>query len=311
MFHCDTCNVSFQNQYNLKYHLQTRKHRNSHIIPDTSSYFTCVCGKPYKHKNNLYRHKKSCEIAKDSMSVVVLEQNEEIDISNGEDYNDDDMIPFNPKELTTETVLELIKQNKELQHFLMEQNQKIMELASEGKYITNNLNNTNNHFNLNIFLNEKCKDAMTLNEFVESVIVQISDLEETGRLGYADGITRIFTNGLQKLDLFKRPIHCSDLKREVIYVKTDDAWEKDDADKTKIKRAIKVIGDKNIRQISNWVKKNPECKDITSKKNDEYMNIIMNSMIGGTEEESEENLNKIVHNIAKEVVIDKNCKLKP
>ena len=183
-------------------------------------------------------------------------------------------------------------------------NNKIMELAKEGKYVTNN-NNTTNNFNLNIFLNEKCKDALDLMEFVDTLQLKLHDLEETARLGYVEGISKIFMRGLQQLDIYKRPIHCSDLKREVLYIKDKNLWEKDDDEKTRLTNAIKIIGNKNIKQIPEWQKLNPEYRDPDSKQNDRYMKLLFNAMSGSTEEEQASNMNKIIKNIAKAVVIDK------
>jgi hypothetical protein len=181
-----------------------------------------------------------------------------------------------------------------------------MELAKEGKQIinSNNTNNTTNNFNLNLFLNEKCKDAINITDFVNSLVVTINDLEETARIGYAEGISKIFVNGLKQLDVYKRPIHCSDLKREVLYIKDQDNWSKDD-DKTHLLQAIKNVGNKNIRQISEWQKINPQFNNPESKQNDQYLSMLCNVMSGGSKEESLKNYEKIVKNISKVVVIDK------
>jgi hypothetical protein len=166
-------------------------------------------------------------------------------------------------------------------------------------------NTTNNKFNLNFFLNEKCKDALNIMEFVNSLQLQLKDLEQTAKLGFVEGISKIFVNGLKELDIHKRPIHCSDIKREVLYIKDEDKWEKENIEKEKITKAIKSDVHKNIKQIPEWVKQNPTCKDSTSKKNDEYLKLISNNMSGIDNEEVETNMNKIIHNISKEVVIEK------
>ena len=186
---------------------------------------------------------------------------------------------------------------------LLEQNNKIIEFAKEGKIITNH---TTNNFSINLFLNEHCKDALNIMDFVNSLQLHMSDLEETGRLGYIEGISRIFIRGIKELDVYKRPIHCSDLKRETLYIKNENVWEKEDKEKTCLTKAIKVIGSKNIQQIADWVDKNPHCKDGNSKKNDEYMNLISNTMIGSSLQEQSENISKVIKNVSKEVFIDKN-----
>jgi hypothetical protein len=192
---------------------------------------------------------------------------------------------------------------------LIDQNNKIMELASSKNttVITNNTtNNSNsNHFNLQMFLNVECKDALNINEFIDSLQPNIKDLEATGRLGYVEGISKIFLNGLENLDINKRSIHCSDQKREIIYIKDNNVWEKETDNRDKLKLAIKKIALKNIKQIPIWQKENPDCFDSSSKKNDQYLKIVSNSMNGLTPEETQKNYNKIISNLVKEVVIQK------
>jgi len=142
-------------------------------------------------------------------------------------------------------------------------------------------------------------------DFVNSLTLKLTDLENIGKLGYSEGISKIFINGLKQLDVFKRPIHCSDLKRETLYVKDENSWEKENDGKAKIKQAIKRIANKNIKQIPEWQKEHPQSQDTTSKKHEEYMKIVGESMGGLNVEEDEKNYNKIIKNVAKEVMIDK------
>jgi hypothetical protein len=209
--------------------------------------------------------------------------------------------------ITKDLVIQLIKHNHDLQMMLQDQNNKMYELAKDGKNITNtNTTNNHTHFNLNVFLNETCKDAINLMDFVNSLQVKLKDLENTSKLGYAEGISNIFINGLNELEVHKRPIHCSDLKREILYIKDEDLWEKEDEDKTKLTKAIKIIGSKNMNQISEWQKENPEYNNPESKQSDRYMKMICNAMSGSTKEEQNNNIQKVIRNVAKEVVIDKN-----
>jgi hypothetical protein len=156
-----------------------------------------------------------------------------------------------------------------------------------------------------LFLNEQCKDAMNINEFVDTIKMQLSDLENFAHLGYADGVSNIFVKGINALDVNKRPIHCSDIKREVLYIKSNDEWVKETDDKPLIKGAIKRVAFKNIKQINEWVKENPECKDPRTKKFDKYNKIVMNAMSGVTETEQQDNIEKIVKNVTKAVTIEK------
>jgi hypothetical protein len=236
----------------------------------------CNCGKNYKHRQSLYNHRLKCG------ANITTEP------------------------ITKELVIELIQQNKHLQDILQEQHNKIYEISKESKCILNNNTTNNTQFNLNFFLNEECKDALNLMDFVDSLNVKIKDLEYTSKTGYAEGISNIFIKGLSDLKIHKRPIHCSNLKREVLYIKDNGEWKKEDEDKTKLTKAIKIIGNKNIKQISEWQKIYPEYNNPSSKQNDNYMKMICNAMSGSTQEEADRNYDKIIKRIAKEVVIDKN-----
>jgi hypothetical protein len=186
----------------------------------------------------------------------------------------------------------------------------LVEKATEGrmnvthvKQVTNLV--TQNNFNLNVYLNEECKDALNLVEFVDGLKVTLSDLEETAKIGYTEGVSRIFINGLNELEAKKRPIHCSDGKREVLYIKESDEWSKEDEKKSHLTKAIKKVSNKNIKQIYEWQKKYPNYKDPESKESDRYMEMIYNTMSGSTTEEQESNMNKIIKNITKKTIIDK------
>jgi hypothetical protein len=191
----------------------------------------------------------------------------------------------------------------------MEQNQKIMELAKTNTTIINNnttnTNNSNNTFNLNVFLNEHCKDAISITEFINSLKLTIADLEETGKLGYVGGITRIFLNGLRELDMYTRPVHCTDLKRETIYIKDAGTWEKDDENKTKINHAIKKVANKNLMLLAEWQKQNPNYEDLDSKEYEEYYNMAVQSTGAYSKEEQEKQDEKILRNVLKEVVLER------
>jgi hypothetical protein len=215
----------------------------------------------------------------------------------------------------------LVNENKNLKEFMIEQNQDfkslILEILKKDASIIGNINNNNTinnnisnncnnkSFNLNVFLNEQCKDAMNMSEFVDTIKMQLSDLENFAHLGYADGVSKIFVQGINALDIHLRPIHCSDSKRETLYIKDNDEWVKETDDKPLIINAIKKVAFKNIKQINEWIKENPECKDPRTKKYDKYNKIVMNSMSGGTIEEQQDNIEKIVKNVTKAVAIEK------
>jgi hypothetical protein len=191
---------------------------------------------------------------------------------------------------------------KQIVEIISKQTETINTLADKAGNVTNSHNKT---FNLQVFLNETCKDAVNMTDFVDSIKLQLSDLETTGRLGYVQGISKIFLKNLNGLDNHYRPLHCSDLKREIIYIKDNNEWTKEDDNKHNLQKAIKEVANKNIKQISEWVKINPDCFDSESKLNDTYLKIVSNSMSGSSKEEQIKNIQMIIKNLAKEVVIEK------
>jgi hypothetical protein len=286
IFYCNNCEYTTNSGKDYKKHLHSIKH-SINIGITTKSYICDYCNKEYKERSGLWRHKQICNNNETIENKKNMESNK----------NNDTNISY--------LVLDLVKQNSEFKEILLEQNKQIMELSKE-KTMTNCNNTTNNNqFNLQFFLNETCKDAMNINEFVEQLPVTINDLEETGRLGFTEGITKIITRGLKEIELNKRPIHCSDAKRETLYIKENDKWEKDDTNKTKLETVVRKVGTKNIRMIAEWKKQYPDCDDYYSKKNDLYLKIVNNSMCGGTIEETKNNYNKIKRNIIKHVIIEK------
>jgi hypothetical protein len=279
-YYCDKCDYSTSRNSQWERHLATPKHKLDNLDKkNVPNEFVCDCGKIYLYQSGLCKHKKNC-IKKDKNQKPYFSNNEEL-------------------------IQTLIKDNQEFKQLLIEQNAKIIELASKNTVINNNINNTTNNFNLQMFLNVQCKDALNITDFVDSLQLQIKDLEDTGRLGYVNGVAKIFLNGLNGLDISKRPIHCSDLKRETIYIKDKDIWEKENDERNKLKLAIKTITSKNIKQIPIWQKENPEYNDSSSKKNDQYLKIVSNAMNGSTVEETQKNYDKIISKLAKEVVIQK------
>jgi hypothetical protein len=193
-----------------------------------------------------------------------------------------------------------MKSNTELQKQLVD----VCKNNNTNSHNTNHINSHNKTFNLQFFLNEQCKDAMNISEFADSFDLQLSDLESVGELGYVEGITKIFVDKLNSMDIYKRPIHCSDAKREILYVKDDNKWEKEEKNNPKIRYTIKTISFRNMKLANLWSDTYPESKDGDSRLNDTYMKLIKESTGGNGE--IVENENKIIRRIAKEIVIDKN-----
>jgi hypothetical protein len=293
-FHCITCDYITSRESQFIRHLSTDKHRritedNKKVPQQTQNFvcqnsseehvFSCVCGNTYLHKSGLSKHKKKCpKLLTTFVSLKNNQTNEELFMS-------------------------ILKDNQEFKQLLIEQNATIMELATKNTTVINNTNS--NHFNLQMFLNVHCKDALNINEFVDSLKPTIEDLETTGRLGYVEGISNIFLNGLKGLDINRRPLHCSDQKRATIYIKNNDIWEKENDSRDLLKQAIRDVASKNMKQIFVWQKENPDCFSSSSKKNDQYLRIVSNSMNGLTVEETQQNYDKIITKIAKEVTINK------
>ena len=205
-----------------------------------------------------------------------------------------------------------IDKKDELINYLIKENQEFKNLILEivkKDTITNNNNNINNNshnktFNLNFFLNETCKDAMNIMDFVDSLKLQLSDLENLGKLGYVDGISKIIVQNLKSLDETKRPVHCTDSKREVMYVKDDNKWEKENENKQKMRKVIKHVTHKNSKLLKEFKTKYPGCEKSDSKYSDKYDKLIIEAM-GGKGDNDLEKEDKIIRNIAKVVIIDK------
>jgi len=295
-FCCDLCSYYTAYSKDFNKHILTKKHisMSEEIdgnIKEMKKILFCEnCDKTFKTSSGLWKHKKTCCC---EINTTDKEYDDEY-IYQGINIKDKDAL-----------VLHLLKQNGELQN-------KIIEMASQSNMINshNNSHNTNTtnidkNFNLNFFLNETCKNAMNISEFVSSIQMNLDDLEHTGRTGYIEGISNIIVKNLNRLEQHMRPLHCSDFKREVLYIKDNNEWLKESGNKPILTNAIKTIANDNIKQISKWKDNYPDCTKSESKKNDLYLKIVSNSMNGLTKEEGEKNINKIITNVAKQVTIDK------
>ena len=282
-YYCVNCDYTCSKKYNWNKHLSTSKHVNTTLCDISGNYvakkeekhYACNnCNKIYMHHSSLWNHKKKC---------------------NANEHEE-----FNTNELHKQNI-ELQKQNIELQKQILE----ICKTLQPSIINNNSINNSNNKtFNLQFFLNETCKDAMNISEFIENISLQLSDLENIGKLGYVEGVSNIIIKNLNALEIEKRPMHCTDKKRETIYVKDADEWQKEQQDKKHIRQVISNVVSKNLKLLPEYENKYPECMNSGSKKSDEYNKIIMETMGGGLGN-GEKNKEKIIQKIAKEVVIDK------
>jgi hypothetical protein len=288
-YSCIYCNIRTNNKKDYNNHILTAKHsklttvnNEETIIPNIIILICEKCNKKYKSRVGLWKHKKQCiNIKEDTLESANIIHS----ISNTTDKD--------------ALIIQLLKQNGELQKSLIE--------LSREKTVTNNTSNNNNNktFNLNFFLNETCKDALNIQDFVSSIHLSLEDLENTGRQGYIEGISNIILKNLNNLEHYKRPIHCSDSKREILYIKDNNKWEKECENKPILTKAIKMIANENIKQIKGWKDKYPDCTNSDSNKNNLYLKIVSNSMNGSTQEESHKNINKIINNVAKDTIIQK------
>ena len=283
-YECICCYYFTSRKSQFDRHLTTEKHKKqendskmvvngSEKVPKSSN-FTCECGKVYKFNSGYYRHKKTC---------------------NSLDNNNSDM---NNKDL----VLYLMKENTELKQMMMETQTQVVELLKKGT--NNNTNSHNKTFNLQFFLNETCKNAMNIMDFVNSLQLQLGDLEKMADIGYVNGISDIIIKNLKGMDITERPVHCTDTKREVLYVKDEDKWDKETQEKPKIRKAIKYIARKNAQLLKNFKEKHPDCIKSESKFSDKYNKMMIEAM-GGKGDEDELKEKKIIKNIVQEIIVDK------
>ena len=290
-YYCESCDYRCSRKFCWERHLSTSKHieaTNGNILATEKvqkvqkvANLCCKnCGKEYTDRTGLWRHKKKCHVTNEDNNSDV-----------------DEKISFDTKQL----ILTVIKQNHDLQN-------QIIELCKEKNVsLTNSQNTTTNShnkaFNLQFFLNDTCKDAMNMTDFIDSLTLQLSDLEDVGEKGYIQGISNIIVKNLKELDVTKRPVHCTDKKRETVYIKDENKWEKDE-DKTLMHKFIKKVVSKNMKMLPKYREMYPDCMKYHSKFNDKYQSIVYETMGGKGDNDFEKN-EKIIKNILKQVVVDK------
>jgi len=282
IFVCECCDYTTSRKSQFDRHLSTDKHKKrenetneTDLKQESSKKFVCFCNKSFNSRTSLWRHKNKC-----------------IEEKTDEDPSDKELIMM------------LIKQNTQL----IQQNAELVKTGTNNTTISNNSHNTNSHnktFNLQFFLNETCKDAMNIMDFVDSIKLQLSDLENVGKMGFVDGISNIIVKSLNSLDETKRPVHCTDTKREVMYVKDEDKWEKENDSKPKIRKLIKHVTHKNTKLIKDFKAKYPGCEKSESKYSNSYDKLVIEAF-GGKGDNDEEKENKIIKKISNVTTIDKN-----
>ena len=274
LFECKSCDFTTCKKGDYNRHLQTLKHKNKEILINdetkvANKTFECICGKIYKHNQSLFNHKKKCVFVKEETNN---------DISNNQLTLNNNHISNNI--ITQETIIKLINESTDIKNLLITQQQQLFDQHKQlieqqkqlveivpkiGNNITNNNTaNIKQKFNINIFLNEQCKDAINMNDFIKKIQLTLNNLDFTKHNGLTEGLSNIFIENMNKLSLYERPLHCTDSKRETLYIKDQDGWEKDKS-KTKIKDALKSLSNEHYKLIREWMNENPDFKEVDSK----------------------------------------------
>ena len=274
-------------------HISTAKHINATqcYIKATDNKNVCDnCNKQFIHHSSYYRHKKKCVLSTDPQEKL----------ENNPTDNKDELINY------------LIKENQEFKNMILEFVKKDSQNQGNNNNNTNTLTHSNSHnhshnktFNLNFFLNETCKDAMNMKDFIKSLEMSLPELEKMGEIGFAEGMSRVFVDRLNKLDITKRPIHCSDVKRETIHIKDDNKWEMDNANLDRLRKIIKQLTIKNILKVDDWKKANKGCTEYNSRKNGQYLKINMEAIGPVDDVEVKRDFGKIIRRVAESAAIDK------
>jgi len=302
-YYCEKCDYKTLYKKDYNKHISTSKHLKdtSNILNVLNNTFKCNCGKEYKFSQGLSKHKKICNYKpieeptiepvqepNITMIIEIIKENQEF------------------KKLIIEQSKQLFEQNNKVS----EQNKQVIELHKENNILINKLvekesnttinNNNNQKFNLNFFLNETCKDAMNMKEFIDNIKVTFEELLTIGNTGFVNGVSDIFIKRLKDMEVTKRPIHCTDLKRETIYLKEDNEWNKDEKENKKLKDAIEKVECKNFQSLNEWCEENPETRISSSDKGELYMKIFEKTLDG-----DEKTREKIIKNITKNTTIEK------
>ena len=301
-YYCKNCDFRCSKKSDWTRHLTTAKHKKltnlTNFTPKNAApnMHTCeVCSKQYKSRMGLWGHKKKCISQTKSELTADTKQTKNSMLSHTNDNS---------------AMMELLKQNQEFKELLIEQQQEnqelqkqLLEAVKEGKHITNNTQH--NKFNLNFFLNEQCKDAINMSEFLENMTLDLEDLTETGRLGYVNGISRILVNKLREMDTYKRPLHCTDLKRETLYIRDNDVWEKEENSNLKLKELVDRVANKNCKTMKQWTEIHPHYSEMDTPDNQEFMKLSDTILGGFGEQESKQFRDRIIRSVIKEVVVNK------
>lgn len=304
-FHCENCHYVCRYFSDYTKHLSTDKHKR--LTMANKKYSCDVCGKCYKHASSLSKHRKKCKIIskeiknneKKMIDYSDEEENKECILDNTikEHYLKEKKENEENNAGYTKMMETIMEENSELRALLIEQQKQISDLIPK----VGSNNTQNNNFNLNVFLNEHCKDALNMLDFINSLQVEFSQMEYTASNGFVEGMSNIFTKAIQNMDITKRPIHCTDAKREILYIKDNEEWNKDSEEKEKMKLAINKLKQNHLHKLSDWVHDNPGCEQMDNPKNDLLLNMIREHATY-----DDKDIKKVIKSIAKNVTIPKN-----
>ena len=301
-FVCINCNYNTCDKKDYNKHINTAKHKNNTNVDivltnveeksanlntnlNTNTYeIVCNCGKKYKSRQGLYAHRKKCD---------ALENEKLTNSTNSTNSTNTSNTSNNQLTLTNDLIIKLLNDNKEMREIIIKQQDQISELLPKigNNFITNN--NNNNKFNIQVFLNERCKDAINMSDFIKSIQVSLQQLDYTKQNGIVNGLSNVIIENMNKLGLYQRPIHCTDIKRESLYIKDDDNWEKD-VNKEKIRKAIKDVSTKQFCALSKWTKENPDFQNNESKQN--YYTHTLVAIANNKEQNEEKIIKKLCNN---------------
>jgi len=290
-FICKICNYNTSNSKDYNKHLLTAKHKNRTFRtenPQKIPYnFHCKCGKEYTARNSLWYHMRTCNYGLINTHNVVNDEHS-----------------HNVHENNKNDILALIQQNHDFKELIVEQNKTIIELSKRTSIQHNNTTNNNQSFNLNFFLNTTCKDAMNMTDFIENIEVEFKDIENIGRNGYVSGMTDMILARIKDLDITKRPLHCTDLKRETMYIKDNNEWSKDTPDNTNLHRMIDYVAKRNYAKIPLWRDNHPECQ-VSDHPQYDFCVSMMRNILGDVGSEQIRLDNKVIKNLSKHIFVDK------
>ena len=312
-YFCKVCDYSTSRASQYERHIKTAKHIRLtdayQEAPNSITKHICKCGKELNHRQSLHRHKRSCNgepvLTTPTVFSSVNETNQSCLSTQQVHFLDANV---RQQEDTSELKMLLKEQQGQtqtLQNQMQIQQKQLQEILSQVQHITNNSNSTNDsnkRFNLKFFLNEQCKDAISIEKFLQNLNIGIVELEHMGNVGYVEGMMSIFSKSLGVMDIYKRPLHCTDLKRQTIYIKQGDIWKKDTDDRTELRKLIKIVENKNYESLRLWEREHPEAFECDTQDNIDYMRI-SNEALGGFDSTEAIKMGKIMRHVVGEVYI--------